>query len=191
MSAEPRKSKRKDAEKKAEGALKEAEEEVVKAAKSVKREVKKVEKSAKGAGSKGPASVKPKGKAPEPAVLTRHETWMIARRGKGFSLGELAGAGITPRAALRWGVSVDHRRRSVIEGNVSALKHWNSRPSVAKSAETKTVELAEEVEGEAAAIVKEAEKAEKALKKESKKAATAVKEKVEKPKARQKKKDSA
>jgi len=44
------------------------------------------------------------------------------RRGKGFSLGELRQAGLTPEAAEKLGIKVDRRRRSVHQGNVEALR---------------------------------------------------------------------
>src|SRR5258706_14888141 len=37
------------------------------------------------------------------------------RQGRGFSLGELKEAGVTPKAALRLGIIVDHRRRNLSE----------------------------------------------------------------------------
>ena len=44
------------------------------------------------------------------------------RRGRGFSLAELAEAGIAPEEARRIGVPVDGRRRSRHRHNVEALK---------------------------------------------------------------------
>lgn len=189
MSSEPRRSRKKAAEQKAEGVLKEAEKEAEKVAVAVKREVKKVEGSAKKAGSPKASLARPKGRAPEAMVMSRHGTAMVARRGRGFSLGEMSGAGIPPRMADAWGVSVDARRRSVIEANVSALKEWHSHPPTASAVkkEAKVAEVVEEVEKGAAAVVKEASKAEKAVKKGSKKAEGAVKVKAEKPKTRKKK----
>jgi large subunit ribosomal protein L13e len=44
------------------------------------------------------------------------------RRGKGFSREELKKAGLSLREALRFGISVDSRRRTVHEENVEVVK---------------------------------------------------------------------
>ncbi len=44
------------------------------------------------------------------------------RKGKGFSLGELEQAGVTPEQARRLGIPVDRRRKSVHGENVEALR---------------------------------------------------------------------
>ncbi|MEB3816828.1 MAG: 50S ribosomal protein L13e [Desulfurococcales archaeon] len=46
------------------------------------------------------------------------------RRGRGFSLGELREAGLTPKQALKLGIYVDKRRRTVHPWNVEALKDF-------------------------------------------------------------------
>jgi len=49
------------------------------------------------------------------------------RAGRGFSLGELKEAGVTPDEARRLGVPVDPRRRSTHPENVEMLKEWITR----------------------------------------------------------------
>ncbi|MDE1858439.1 MAG: ribosomal protein L13e [Thaumarchaeota archaeon] len=191
MSSEPRKTRKPKAAAKAEGAVKEVEEEVEKAAQSAKREMKKVEKPVKGRATRASLG-RPRGRAPEAMVMSRHETEMVSRRGKGFSLGELAGAGVAPRLAAKWGASIDPRRRSVIEANVGSLKEWRSHavPEAVKepkAVEAKVEEGVKKVEKEAVAVGKEAARV---VKKEAKKAEVAAKGKAEK-KPRPKKKSGS
>ncbi len=198
MSPETRRGRKtKGAEQKAEGALKEAEVEVEKAARAVKHEVKRVEKAAKGARTPKVALARPTGRVPEATVTARHETGTITRPGRGFSLGELSGAGMAPRLAARWGVKVDPKRRSVLQGNISSLSGWRSHASAgaavkkeAKMAEVRVEEAAKGAEVAVEVVEREAVQAEKAVKKEAKKAEAAVKRKVEK-KPRPKKKESS
>ncbi len=68
--------------------------------------------------------MKPAGRIPEASVSSRHGIGMITRKGRGFSNGELSGAGIPFNLARAWSVPVDARRRSVIDPNVAALKKW-------------------------------------------------------------------
>jgi ribosomal protein L13E len=75
------------------------------------------------------------GPPPEAAILSRHIDSLHERLARGFSFGELASAGVPLNAAKREGLSLDIRRRSVVEGNVEALKGWFK--SATKSA-TKT-----------------------------------------------------
>lgn len=179
-------------------------EEVAKAEEKVRRGAAKLEKEVKegtkGSSERRPRQVltRPPGKAPEAVVVARHEAGTVTRMGRGFSLGELSGVGLAPRTATVWGVRVDHRRRSVLEGNVSSLKTWHAHHGTAAKVGTEAKKLGEvlekagrEVEKEAATLEKEAIIVGKKVKKEAKKAEEAVKEKVEKPKARPKKKDKA
>ena len=53
---------------------------------------------------------------------------MHERAARGFSFGELASAGVPLNAAKREGLSLDIRRRSVVEGNVEMLKGWFKSP---------------------------------------------------------------
>lgn len=46
------------------------------------------------------------------------------RMGKGFSLGELKKAGLNAKQALRLGIFVDYRRRTLHEENVKALEEF-------------------------------------------------------------------
>jgi ribosomal protein L13E len=64
------------------------------------------------------------GPAPSPVVAARHLDSMHERPGRGFSFAELTSAGVELNLARREGLSVDVRRRSVVEGNVDALKQW-------------------------------------------------------------------
>jgi ribosomal protein L13E len=50
------------------------------------------------------------------------------RAARGFSFGELSSAGIPLDAAKRQDLSVDIRRRSVVDQNVEALKGWFKHP---------------------------------------------------------------
>ncbi len=64
------------------------------------------------------------GPAPFAVVAARHAESLRERAARGFSFGELASAGVPIQAARREGLSVDVRRRSVLEGNVDLLKGW-------------------------------------------------------------------
>jgi ribosomal protein L13E len=46
------------------------------------------------------------------------------RRGRGFSRQELIKAGISPRQALNYGLSIDTRRRTVNDQNVKLVKRY-------------------------------------------------------------------
>ncbi len=144
------------------------------------------------------APKRPAGRVPEAMVSARHGTETVTRPGRGFSLGELSSAGLAPRLASKWGVRVDVRRRSVLDGNVSALKGWESHAAPAKKAEGRVKRVEEElakvekeVEKEGEELKEEVVKVEKAAKKEVAKAEKAVKAKVEKPRAKPKKKAPA
>ncbi|MCE4602404.1 MAG: 50S ribosomal protein L13e [Desulfurococcales archaeon] len=49
------------------------------------------------------------------------------RKGRGFSLGELREAGLSPQQARKLGIRVDKRRKSVHPWNVEALKDYLKR----------------------------------------------------------------
>jgi ribosomal protein L13E len=68
------------------------------------------------------------GPPPEATVASRHIDSMHERLARGFSFGELASAGVPLNAAKREGLSLDIRRRSVLDGNVEALKGWFKSP---------------------------------------------------------------
>ncbi len=87
-------------------------------------------------GAEAPAPAVKLGPPPHAEVLSRYEGDMHERHGKGFSFGELASVGLNKVTALGLGVPVDIRRRSTLEGNVSALKGWY-QPSPKKAKEPK------------------------------------------------------
>lgn len=78
------------------------------------------------------------GPMPEATVASRHIDSMHERPARGFSFGELASAGVPLNAARREGLSLDVRRRSIVDGNVEALKGWFKSPG--KSATERTTE---------------------------------------------------
>lgn len=187
-------------EPKKESVAQEIEEGAKKIEKGVKKEAKKLEKAVERKAERKPkaAPTRPTGRIPEAMVSARHGTGLITRPARGFSLGELTGAGMTPRLAIGWGVRVDLRRRSVVDGNVSSLRGWNPRPGTeskvereAKKVEEEVIEAGEEIEREAVIVAKGAAKVGKEVKREAKKAEEAVKEKVGKPRARPKKKEKS
>ena len=73
------------------------------------------------------------GPPPAPVVSSRHMDSMHERAGRGFSFAELDSAGVPESRAKREGVSVDVRRRSVLEDNVEALKAWYRTPAGGES----------------------------------------------------------
>lgn len=90
--------------------------------------------------SKVVAKAEPKvlGLPPGATVASRHIDSMHERPARGFSFGELASAGVPMNAAKREGLSLDVRRRSVVEWNVEALKGWfkgAGRPASERPAE--------------------------------------------------------
>ena len=88
---------------------------------------------------------RPKGEAPRAMVNSRHEGAMVEREARGFSIGELGGAGFTLGSASRLGLATDIRRRTVLEKNVESLKSWFSPPKQAPAPKP----VAEPVEEEA------------------------------------------
>ena len=139
-----------------------------------------------------PKHVKPSGRAPDAMVTTRHGTGVVTRLGRGFSLGELAGAGLSPNLAAKWGVMLDPRRRSVIDTNVASLKSWGAQPSATRRVERRVKEVEEEIEKagkelkkEAVKLEKEAGKVEREVKEEAVKAEKSVRRKA-KPKRKAK-----
>jgi|GEM_PF-4364728 len=83
------------------------------------------------------------GPLPEATVASRHIDSMHERPARGFSVGELASAGVPLNAARREGLSLDVRRRSVVDGNVEVLKGWfNSAGKPASERTTEAVAVA-------------------------------------------------
>jgi len=133
---------------------------------------------------------RPLGLVPLATVLSRHGSTMVTRAGKGFSMDELAAAGIPRNLAGRWGLQVDVRRRSSLEANEGALRTWSAGPAqkAAKVGEVKKLEAeVAKVEKEVVhEVEKEAAKAKKGAKKVEKEVAAEV-EKALKPRQRKKK----
>jgi ribosomal protein L13E len=209
LSSDSKKSKKKSVKRKSEVAIRGVEKEAKKVEKEVEKGAEKIEKAIKQEVKKvqakpKPALARPSGKVPEAMVFSRHGIGMVSRHGRGFSVTELSGAGIAPRTAAKWGATIDPRRRSTLEGNVTALKAWGSHVGAggtlqkgAKEVEEKVEEVAHELRVDAEVAEEEAAKAERAAKKEVgeakrevKKAGKAVKKKVER-KPRPKKKESS
>ena len=92
---------------------------------------------------------RPAGALPMATVEVRHDGRMIERAASGYSMGEVALAGLNFRIARSWGLRIDDRRRSTLVGNVASLKKWSSQAK-------KTRE--ERVEGEVRKIEKAVEK---------------------------------
>ena len=139
----------------------------------------------------GAKPLRPAGKAPDALVTSRHGTGVVTRVGKGFSVGELVGAGLSPRLASAWGVRLDLRRRSIIDTNVASLKSWGAHPSATKRTESRAKVIEQEIEKvgrevrkEAVRAERKAEKAEREMKVEAVKAEKAVRRKA-KPKKKQ------
>jgi len=59
------------------------------------------------------------------------------REGKGFSRAELAKAGTVPKDALRLGIPLDFKRKTVHEENVETLKQFLQSVSTAPKAKKK------------------------------------------------------
>ncbi len=183
--------------KKKESAAREVEEEVKKVEKAAVREAKKVERKIERKVERRKAPAKPSGRIPMAMVEARHAHGMITRTGRGFSIGELSGGGLSRGKASSWGVKVDPLRRSVLDGNVSALKAWHATGRAAEvEHEAKKIEgelegAGEEVEREAVIAGEEVLKVAKEVKKEAKKSEKAVREKVGKLKAKPKKKEKS
>lgn len=72
------------------------------------------------------------GPPPVATVAARHIDRLQDRKGRGFSSGELDSAGVSLEVARRHGLSLDIRRRSVLEGNVAALSAWLKAPAPVK-----------------------------------------------------------
>lgn len=125
---------------------------------------------------------RPTGAAPSATVEVRHGGRVMQRQARGYSLGEVAEAGLNFELTRRWGLLVDDRRRSALEDNVASLKKWS--PQTKKTREAR-------VEGEVKKIEKAVEKEVRKAKKEVEKVEKEVVEKVEAPVRRSNKKAAA
>ncbi|MDG7009509.1 MAG: ribosomal protein L13e [Nitrososphaerota archaeon] len=178
------------------GVVKEAEAAIKKTETAVRKDMKKLAKEVEGRRPKNIGQPGPAGRPPVALVQSRHGGRMVSREGRGFSFGEISGAGLVPAVTSKWGLRVDMRRRSVIDGNVASVKSWVAHPSAvgrakreAEGVERGVEKAGKEIEKEAEKVAAEAEKAVKKAGKEVKKAGKAVGERAEK-KPRQKKKAS-
>jgi ribosomal protein L13E len=93
---------------------------------------KKKEAATKAPKVEGRKIAKPTGRVPGAVVSARHDFSMVDRPGKGFSRRELSDGGLPLGLALKWGVPVDLRRRSMIQANVAAVKKWYAQPRKAE-----------------------------------------------------------
>jgi ribosomal protein L13E len=137
---------------------------------------------------------KPTGAPPFANVEVRHGGRMMQRQARGYSLGEVAQAGLNFGLARRWGLLVDYRRRSTLEGNVASLKKWSppTRKTTEERVEGEVRKIERAVVEEVRRAEKEVKKVEKKVKKVEKKVEKEVVEKVEAPvKKRAKKKAAA
>ena len=126
---------------------------------------------------------KPTGAPPFATVEVRHGEQTMWRRASGFSRGEVRQAGLSFGLARRWGLLVDDRRRSTLEGNVASLKKWSTGAR-------KTTE--ERVEGEVRKVEKAVAREVRKVEKEAEKVEREIVKKVEAPiKKRARKKAAA
>ena len=134
-------------------------------------------------------------KVPEATVSSRRGTEMVLRLGKGFSLGEITGAGLSRRLLMERGVPVDIRRRSVLDGNLESLKQWGLRAvqpprkkeGRVEKAEEKVAKMKTEVEKEVVKLKKEVVRVERTTKRGAARAEKAAKARVKRPKKPKKK----
>ena len=133
---------------------------------------------------------KPTGAPPSAIVEVRHGERMTQRQARGYSLGEVAQAGLNFGLARRWGLLVDDRRRSALKDNVASLEKWSpqTKRTTEERVEGEVRKIERAVEKEVRKVEKEVGKVEKKVKKVEKE----VVEKVEAPiKKRPKKKAAA
>jgi ribosomal protein L13E len=186
-----KKLKAKEGVEKVEEAGKGAVREAARAEKAIRREIEGLRRPHR------EAEAKPSGRVPFALVTSRHGIGTVSRHGKGFSLGELSEAGFEPNLATKWGVWVDHRRRSTLQENVNSLKGWHTRhgPTARIEFEAKEVEVDLEKVGREVVKVpaeakKEIVKVQRAARKAPKKVGKAVKARVAKTKPKRKKSKS-
>lgn len=132
-------------------------------------------------------TAKPHGSPPFALAEVRHGGRMMQRRVRGYSLGEVIGADLNLRLARKWGLMVDVRRKSLLEGNVALLKKWTSgtKKTTEERAESEVRKIERAVEKEVGKVEKKAERGVKKAKKVEKE----IVEKIEAPaKKRSKKK---
>jgi large subunit ribosomal protein L13e len=66
----------------------------------------------------------PKALVKKPRLVKQGPIEPGLREGRGFSIGELEAVGLTPKQAMKLGLYVDKKRKSVHEWNVKALQEF-------------------------------------------------------------------
>jgi ribosomal protein L13E len=133
---------------------------------------------------------KPTGTPPPAIVEVRHSGRIMQRQASGYSRGEVEEAGLNFGLARRWGLLVDDRRRSALEGNITSLKKW--APQTKKTTEKRVEGEVRKIEKVVAMEVRRAEKEVKKAEKEAERVEKEVVGKIEAPiKKRSKKKAAA
>lgn len=123
-----------------------------KATKSVSKvkEKRKAEPKKKDAAKKAPIHAArprlapPTAPMPVASVNARSQGDMILRTGRGFSIAEVSEAEVPMTLAKSWNLSLDVRRRSAHEPNVTSLKKWFSTAKAIEPKESKVEVEAEE-----------------------------------------------
>lgn len=121
-----------------------------------KKRQKKVVKEVEAEPAPRPKVIRPAGKPPFAEVEARHLGEMKVRRGRGFSVAEIAAALLTPNVARRIGIAVDSLRRSSLDRNVTALRGWYKPKLVETDAQAGT-----DVKTKPAAVKKPRKKSQK------------------------------
>jgi len=119
--------------------------------------------------------IQPLGAPPLAMVEVRHDGRTIERPARGYSLGEIEQVNLSVGVARRWGVSIDERRGTTLESNVSALAKWAPEP------EGRRAKVEEKVEGELRKVEREVVKEARRVEGEAKRVEKELVQKVEEP----------